>query len=82
MLRWLWVSVIVIVVDQLTKLWANAGLEFGQPVALLPVFNLTLVYNPGAAFSFLSDATGWQRWFFIILALGVSWFYCHLADAP
>ena len=74
MLRWLWVSVLVIVVDQLTKLWANAGLEFGQPVALLPVFNLTLVYNPGAAFSFLSDATGWQRWFFITLALGVSGF--------
>jgi signal peptidase II len=71
-LRWLWLSVLVIALDQATKLWVSARLELFERVELLPFLNLVLVYNPGAAFSFLSDASGWQRWFFTALALVVS----------
>jgi len=61
-----------VAVDQLTKWWAQAALAPYETVAVLPVFNLTLVFNTGAAFSFLSDAGGWQRGFFIVLASVVS----------
>ncbi|TNG01261.1 MAG: lipoprotein signal peptidase [Gammaproteobacteria bacterium] len=69
---WLILSFVVIVLDQVTKWLAESMLQFHQPVAVFPMFNLTLVHNSGAAFSFLSDAGGWQRWFFIILAVIVS----------
>ncbi len=72
MLKWLWVSFGVLVLDQVTKQMAEQLLSWGQPMPVLPSFNLTLLYNTGAAFSFLHDAGGWQRWFFIVLALGVS----------
>ncbi|HEY4732697.1 MAG TPA: signal peptidase II [Gammaproteobacteria bacterium] len=72
MLKWLWISLVVIVFDQLTKQLATDALILHEPVAILPYINLTLVHNAGAAFSFLSDASGWQRWFFIALALVVS----------
>lgn len=72
MLRFLWVSLLVIVLDQLSKLWVLSALDSYQVIELLPVFNLTLVFNEGAAFSFLHDAGGWQRWLFIGLALLVS----------
>lgn len=65
--QWLLLSVIVILIDQLTKWFAEAMLVPYQPVPIIPMFNLTLAYNTGAAFSFLSDAGGWQRWFFIVL---------------
>lgn len=68
MLRWLWLSVIVIGLDQLTKYVASTELQFHVPVAVMPSFNWFLAHNTGAAFSFLSDAGGWQRWFFIGLA--------------
>ncbi|MGA7800938.1 MAG: signal peptidase II [Gammaproteobacteria bacterium] len=68
-LRWLWLSVLVLGLDQLTKLLANSLLAWDQPLHLLPSLNFTLVYNTGAAFSFLSTASGWQRWFFIALGL-------------
>lgn len=71
-LSWLWLAAIVILIDQLTKLWAMSSLELYEPVSILPIFNLTLAFNHGAAFSFLGDAGGWQRWLFIGLALGVS----------
>jgi signal peptidase II len=70
-LRWLWVAVVVLIVDQCTKLLADAMLAMHQSVELLPFLALRKAYNSGAAFSFLSDASGWQRWFFIILALVV-----------
>jgi signal peptidase II len=70
--NWLWIPLVVIVFDQLSKQLANSLLEFHQPFEIMPMFNLTLVYNTGAAFSFLSDAGGWQRWFFMLLSLGVS----------
>jgi len=70
-LRWLWVAVVVLIVDQCTKLLADAMLAMHQSVELLPFLALRKAYNTGAAFSFLGDASGWQRWFFIILALVV-----------
>ena len=77
MLKWLWLSLVVVLLDQATKYLADSLLDWGQPVPVLPFFNLTLLYNTGAAFSFLSDAGGWQRWFFILLALGVSGVLVH-----
>lgn len=72
MLKWLWLSFVVIVLDQLTKYVATDLLIYAEPVAVIPFFNLTLLHNTGAAFSFLSDAGGWQRWFFALMAVGVS----------
>lgn len=61
----------VLVFDQVTKLWAERALTLYAPVEITSFFNLTLVYNPGAAFSFLSSAGGWQRWFLSAIAFGV-----------
>jgi signal peptidase II len=70
--QWYWLSVLVIVLDQFTKYLAETLLEFHEPVPVLPSFNLMLTYNTGAAFSFLADAGGWQRWFFLGLGTMVS----------
>lgn len=72
MLKWTWLSVVVIVLDQLTKQLATASLKYHEVVAVMPSFNLTLVHNSGAAFSFLAQGGGWQRWFFTAIALLVS----------
>ncbi len=72
MLKWLWLSLAVLVLDQLTKQLAEHYLQLHDPVAVVPGFNLMLAYNTGAAFSFLHDAGGWQRWFFTILSSTVS----------
>ena len=72
MLRWLGLSGAVIALDQATKLAAERLLTLYAPVEVIPSFNLTLMYNQGAAFSFLAGAGGWQRWFFVLLAAGVS----------
>ena len=69
---WLWLSVLVIVLDQATKTLAETLLVMHQPIPVLPSFNLMLTYNPGAAFSFLADSGGWQRWFFLALGAAVS----------
>lgn len=69
---WIWISIAIIVADQITKILADHYLQYGQPVALIPMFNFTLLYNTGAAFSFLSDQGGWQRWFFIFLSSTIS----------
>ena len=71
-MRFLWLSVLAFVLDQLSKNWIVDNIEFYQAVQITPFFNLTHVYNYGAAFSFLSDAGGWQRWFFTVIAFGVS----------
>jgi signal peptidase II len=73
-MKWLWLSAFIIVLDQLTKKIAEAELLLHQPVAVFPSFNFTLMYNRGAAFSFLSEAGGWQRIFFVILSTAVSIF--------
>lgn len=66
--RWFALAGVVVVADQLTKWWITLELKYQQVVEILPFFNLVLVHNRGAAFSFLSDAGGWQRWFFTSLA--------------
>jgi len=70
--KWLAVAVVIVVADQLSKFWVTARLDLYQRIELLPFFNLTHVHNTGAAFSFLADAGGWQRWFFLILAVVIS----------
>jgi signal peptidase II len=74
-MKWLWLSVITIILDQLTKYMAEAELILHKPVAVIPgFFNFTLLYNKGAAFSFLSDAGGWQRILFVSLSTVISIF--------
>ncbi len=72
-LPWLWLSAIVIALDQLSKWWAlHALLPMGVPHPVIPGFlNWTLAFNRGAAFNFLADGSGWQRWFFVVLALAI-----------
>lgn len=69
MLKWLWISLVVVILDQYTKYLATEQLVLHQPVPIMPLLNFTLMHNEGAAFSFLSDAGGWQRWFFTVVAL-------------
>ena len=71
-LKWLWLAVAVIVIDQITKWTIVFTLEHGEVVPVFPTFNLTHVYNPGAAWSFLANAGGWQRWFFTVIGVVVS----------
>jgi len=70
--RWLPLSAFIIALDQVSKVWVERSFELYESVALLPVFDLTYLRNTGAAFSFLAGAGGWQRWFFTLLAAGVS----------
>lgn len=69
---WLAVTALVILFDWQTKAMATEALELYRPVGVFPWLNMTLAHNYGAAFSFLSDAGGWQRWFFVVLASAVS----------
>lgn len=62
----------VIVLDQMTKSAIMAAFRLGESMALTDFFNLVLVFNRGASFSFLADAGGWQKWLFVVLALGIS----------
>jgi len=73
-LLWLLLAAVVVAADLWTKALATDQLDYGVPVEILPVFNLTLQHNTGAAFSFLSDAGGWQRWFFSGIAIVVGLF--------
>jgi len=72
--KWLGLAGLIVVIDQLSKQAAERWLGFHERLPVLPGFNLTLSYNRGAAFSFLADHSGWQRWFFTALALAVSVF--------
>ena len=69
--RWLPLAIGVIVLDQASKAWMVQHFRIFESVHLLPVLDITLMFNTGAAFSFLSDASGWQKWLFVALALGV-----------
>lgn len=71
-LRWLWLAAAVILADQLAKALVIRHLGLYEVVDVLPVLELTRLHNTGAAFSLLAEASGWQRWFFIVLALGIS----------
>ncbi|BBL75874.1 signal peptidase II [Methylomagnum ishizawai] len=77
MLRWLWLSAGVIALDQATKLMVDASMRLYQSIELVPFFQLTYLRNQGAAFSFLAQAGGWQRWFFIVLAVAASGLICR-----
>lgn len=72
MLKWLWLSLLVLLLDQASKLTVDASMQLFESIPLLPGFNLTYVHNTGAAFSFLSQAGGWQRWLFAGLAVVMS----------
>jgi signal peptidase II len=71
-LVWLWLTVIFLVLDQVSKYWVSTNFSLYESVAIMPMFNFTYVHNEGAAFSFLSDAGGWQRWFFTVIATSIS----------
>lgn len=70
--RYFGVALVAVIADQGTKFAITQWLDLGQSVALTPFFNLVHVLNPGAAFSFLAEVGGWQRYFFILLGTGIS----------
>lgn len=72
-LSWLWLSVVVVALDQLTKFYFEDALSLYQRIEVIPgYFSWTLAYNTGAAFSFLANEAGWQRWLFAVIAVVVS----------
>lgn len=74
LLPWLGISFIIVLVDQLTKITVDTLFEYGEVKPITSFFNLVLAYNPGAAFSFLGDQGGWQRYFFTGIAfVAVAW---------
>ncbi|WP_305909699.1 signal peptidase II [Methylomarinum sp. Ch1-1] len=72
MLKWLWLSLLALLLDQGSKLIVAGSMRLYESIAVLPYFNLTYVHNTGAAFSLLSEAGGWQRWLFAALAVIIS----------
>ena len=81
--RWYALAGLVVVLDQLSKWVVLENIRFGEVIYVAPFWNWVLTYNPGAAFSFLADQPGWQRWFFTVLALGVSgWIAFMLRQHP
>nr|VFK52140.1 MAG: signal peptidase II Aspartic peptidase. MEROPS family A08 [Candidatus Kentron sp. TUN] len=83
MTRWLILAGFIVILDQATKYLASTMLDLYDPVSVLPFFNFTLTHNPGAAFSFLSNAGGWQRWLFIGLTIVISVILIHwLRNVP
>lgn len=69
---WFGLAALVVALDQATKWWVLERFFLGESLPVTGFFNLVLVHNRGAAFSFLAGAGGWQKWFFVVLALGVS----------
>jgi len=82
-LRWLWLTLVCLVLDQVTKHWVAGSMELYQSITVFPFFNITYVHNLGAAFSFLADQGGWQRWFFTVIAAVASVIFVYwLAKTP
>ena len=72
-LGWLWLTLLVLVIDLTTKVYFDNSLQMYQQIVVIPdLFSWTLAYNTGAAFSFLADSAGWQRWLFALIAVVVS----------
>ncbi|KMM86866.1 signal peptidase II Aspartic peptidase. MEROPS family A08 [Pseudomonas taetrolens] len=72
-LGWLWLTLLVLVIDQVSKTYFDSALTMYQRIEVIPdFFSWTLAYNTGAAFSFLADSAGWQRWLFALIAVVVS----------
>jgi signal peptidase II len=81
--KWLWLTVLFLIIDQVTKHLVVNAFDLGESMNILPFFDLRYVQNPGAAFSFLADQDGWQRWFFTIIAAVASVvFLVWLAKTP
>ena len=76
--RWMWLALLIVILDQISKVIAEASLTFGQRVNVFPFFDFTLLYNPGAAFSFLANQGGWQRWFFTLVGVLAIAFIAYL----
>ena len=84
-IKWLWLSILVIALDQISKYFAIQNLELYRPVEFFRGFNWMLAYNRGAAFSFLGDAGGWQQWLFsgiavIIISILLRWMWTMKAS--
>lgn len=75
---WLAISAVVVALDQVTKQWVVHAFAQGEVLPVMAYFNLTLAYNPGAAFSFLAGAGGWQRGFFAAIAMIATIVIIHL----
>lgn len=75
---WLGLAIILVLLDQFTKIWITHVLSYGQAIRVTPFFNLTLVYNEGAAFSFLATQAGWQRYFFTAISIVAIVFIVYL----
>lgn len=67
-LPWVIIAGLVVLLDLASKAWISNNFDYGQRLEVLPVFDLVLLHNPGAAFSFLAESGGWQRWFFVVIA--------------
>lgn len=78
MARWLGIAAILIILDQITKIAITSTFVYGESLPVTSFFNLVLVYNKGAAFSFLASETGWQRHFFTVVGIGASVFIIYL----
>ena len=80
---WFGLAALVIVLDQISKWIVLDTIRYGETIYVAPFWNWVLTFNPGAAFSFLADQPGWQRWFFTLLALAVStWIVLELKKHP
>jgi signal peptidase II len=80
--RWLWVSAAIAAADLATKAWVSRAFTEGEVREVTPFFNLVLMHNTGAAFSFLAGAGGWQRWFFTAVTLVISAVIVHMLRRP
>ena len=69
MLHWLGLAIAIVLFDQISKVWISHILHYGQAIRVTSFFNLILVYNEGAAFSFLASQSGWQRYFFTAISI-------------
>lgn len=70
-LNWLWLSFIILIIDQFTKYLVSQNIPLDSSITIFPILDLVSAHNHGAAFSFLNDAGGWQQWLFGLLAIGV-----------
>ena len=70
--HWFAFSIVLVLIDQISKLWIVGSYQLGESHAITSFFNVVRVHNQGAAFSFLADASGWQRWFFTALGLSAA----------
>nr|WP_217363687.1 signal peptidase II [Marinobacterium sp. xm-g-59] len=76
-MQWLWLSLAIVVLDLGSKALASSMLSYNLPISILPIFDLRLLHNTGAAFSFLASEAGWQRWLFVAIAVVVSVLIVH-----